>query len=116
MRTALFSLVLLAPALVGGCGRNDVAVDPALDPGDAFVVRDYTLENGERVWVEALVEDDMGLRRAVLDIEDGLTVEDLVEELAMGHEYELVLDSDHEVLIIEIDEDPRAWIWPGAQG
>jgi hypothetical protein len=110
MRSVVFALGLvpcLATSLLA------CAPDVATDPGDGFVVRAYTLDDGETVWVEALVEDDMGLRHAVLEIEDGLRVEDLAEELAMGEAYELVLDSTHDVLIIEVDEDPRVWIWRG---
>lgn len=94
---------------LSGCGRSDIATDP----GEGFLVRQYTLDDGDMVWVEVLVEDDQVLRRAVLDIEDGLSVDDLVEELAMDRDYELVLDSTPEVLIVEVEGEQLAWIWPG---
>ena len=109
MRSLVLALGLLPCVAIGPACVPDVATDP----GDGYVVRAYTLEDGDMVWVEALVEDDMGLRRAVLAIADGLPIEDLVHELAMGEAYVLVLDSDHEVLIVEIDDEQRAWIWPG---
>jgi hypothetical protein len=110
MRSLVLALGLLPCLAVGSLGCH--VGDTATDPGEEFVVRAYTLEDGDTVWVEALVEDDMVLRRQVMAIDDGLTVEELIDELAMGEEYELVLDSTYEVLIIEVDEDPVAWIWP----
>lgn len=112
MRSTLVALVACGTTIavgLSGCGRTDVATDP----GDGYVVRSYTLEDGDMVWVEVLVEDDQVLRRAVLDIEDGLSVDDLVEELAMDRDYELTLDSSVEVLIVEVEGEQLAWIWPG---
>lgn len=111
MRPLLFGLVLASTSVgLSGCGRSDIATDP----GEGYLVRQYTLEDGDTVWVEVLVEDDLVLRRAVLDIEDGLSVGDLAEELAMDREYVLVLDSTYEVLVVEVEGEQLAWIWPGA--
>jgi hypothetical protein len=112
MRPVLLALALVSTSVgLVGCGRSDIATDP----GDGFLVRSYTLEDGDEVWVEVLVDEDMELRRAVLDIEDGLSVDDLVEELAMDRDYELVLDSTLEVLIVEVEGEQLAWIWPDAE-
>lgn len=107
MRAALLALALCSTASIA-CGRSDIAVAP----GDGMLEREFTLADGEVVLVEMHAGDDVELRSAFLDLPDGLTFERLLDNLAHGEPWDLVLDStDEPVLIVEVRGEPRAWIW-----
>lgn len=106
MRRAL--LVPTVLALFAGCGRTDVAIDPGAD----IVEREVTLDDGDDVWLEVLVEEDFALLTAVNEIEDGITLDGLVDTVAMGEPHELVLDTREEAtLIVEVSGEARAWVY-----
>ncbi|HWB81303.1 MAG TPA: hypothetical protein VG755_40350 [Nannocystaceae bacterium] len=106
MRRAL--LVPTVLALFAGCGRTDVVIDPGAD----IVEREVTLDDGDDVWLEVLVEEDFALLDAVNAIEDGITLDGLVDTVAMGEPHELVLDTREEAtLIVEVSGEARAWVY-----
>lgn len=103
----LLAPVLLASTLAG-CGRTDVVIKPLVD----LIEREVTLDDGDAVWLEVVVEDDTALRMAVRGIEDGISIEGLVATVAMGEPHELVFDTRDELaLIVEVDGEPRAWVY-----
>jgi hypothetical protein len=107
MRAALLALALLTTGSLA-CGRTDIATVPS----DGMREREFTLADGEVVLVEMHAGDDVELRTAFLDMPDGLTFERLLDNLAHGEPWELVLDTTEEpVLIVEVRGEPRAWIW-----
>jgi hypothetical protein len=106
MRRLLASTLLLTT--FAGCGRTDVVIAPSAD----LLEREVRLDDGDAVWLEVLVEEDDALRTAVHGIADGITMDGLVETVAMGEPHELVFDTREEAtLIIEIDGEPRAWVY-----
>lgn len=106
MRRAL--LVSTVLALFAGCGRTDVAIDPGAD----IVEREVTLDDGDDILLEVLVEEDFALLDAVNGIEDGITLDGLVDTVAMGEPHELVLDTREEAtLIVEVSGEARAWVY-----
>lgn len=106
MRRAL--LVSSVLAISAGCGRTDIVVDPGAD----IVEREVTLDDGDAIWLEVLVEEDFALLDAVNGIEDGITLDGLVDTVAMGEPHELVFDTrDEPTLIVEVAGDPRAWVY-----
>ena len=109
MRAALLVLCLASLGLSPiACGRSDIAIAP----GDGMLEREFTLADGEVVLVEMHAGDDVELRSAFLDMPDGLTFERLLDNLAHGEPWELVLDTtDEPVLVVEVRGEPRAWIW-----
>lgn len=103
-----FVPLMLLVATLGGCGRTDVV----LAPGSDIVEREVTLDDGDAVWLEVLVAQDLELYTAVRHIEDGISLDDLVDTVAMGEPHELVFDTrEDEILIVEIDGEPRAWLY-----
>lgn len=106
MRRAL--LVPTVLALFAGCGRTDVAIDPGAD----IVEREVTLDDGDDIWLEVLVEEDFALLTAVNEIEDGITLDGLVDTVAMGEPHVLVLDTREEAtLVVEVSGEARAWVY-----
>ena len=107
MRKLVVPFVLTACALTA-CGRTDVA----FAPGAPIVERELELDDGDLVWVEVHAGDDMALRASFLAVEDGVSLDDLVDAIALGEPATLVLDTtDEPVLIVEVDDDQRAFIW-----
>ncbi|MBC8071614.1 MAG: hypothetical protein IAG13_25030 [Deltaproteobacteria bacterium] len=103
----LLAPVLLASTLAG-CGRTDVVIKPLVN----LIEREVTLDDGDAVWLEVVVADDDALRTAVHDIEDGISIDGLVDTVAMGEPRELVFDTRDELaLVIEVDGEPRAWVY-----
>jgi hypothetical protein len=100
---------LLALCTLTACGRTDVV----LAPGSPIVEREVELDDGDLVWVEVHAGDDMDVRASFLAVEDGVTLDDLVDAIALGEPAQLILDTrDAEpVLIVRVEEDPRAYIW-----
>lgn len=106
MRRAL--LVPTVLALFAGCGRSDIAIDPGSD----LVQRELTLDDGDDILLEVLVEEDVALLTAVRGIEDGITLDGLVDTVAMGEPHELVLDTREDAtLIVEVSGEARAWVY-----
>jgi len=107
MRKLAASCALTACALTA-CGRTDVV----LAPGAPIVERELELDDGDLVWVELHAGEDMALRASFLAVEDGVSLDDLVDAIALGEPAKLVLDTtDEPVLIVEVDHNPRAYIW-----
>jgi hypothetical protein len=106
MRATL--VVLLA---IAACGRTDVA----FAPGGPIVERELVLDDGEAVWVEVHAGEDRALRASFLAVDDGVTLDGLVDAIAMDDDAQLVLDTTAEdgvpVLVVEVDAEPRAFIW-----
>jgi hypothetical protein len=103
---------LLAPLFLvttlAGCGRTDIVIAPLAD----LLEREVTLDDGDAVWLEVLVLQDDALRTAVHDIEDGISMDGLVDTVAMGEPHEVVLDTREDLtLVVEIDGEPRAWVY-----
>ncbi|HET6585040.1 MAG TPA: hypothetical protein VFG69_16400 [Nannocystaceae bacterium] len=108
MRKVVLALALVSASFSVGCGRSDIATDP----GDGMYARELTLADGDIVLVSVRVEDEPELRDAVRAMPDGLTLERFIAVVAMGEESRLVLDTtDVPVLVVEVDGEPRAWIW-----
>jgi len=106
MRRLLASSILAMT--LGGCGRTDVVLIPGAD----IVEREVTLDDGDAVWLEVVVEEDDALRLAVRDIEDGISLDALVDTVAMGEPHELVFDTrDAITLVVEVEGEPRAWVY-----
>jgi hypothetical protein len=105
MRTLVAVTVL---SLLTACGRTDVV----FAPGAPIVERELELDDGDLVWVEVHAGDDMALRASFLAVENGVTLDNLVDAIALGEPAQLVLDTTEEpVLIVTVDDDPRAYIW-----
>jgi hypothetical protein len=108
MRPSALAFTLAAALACAACGRTDIAHVP----DDGLVDREITLADGEVVLVElAIDEEDTTLRAAFFAVPNGLTLERLIAALAMGEAYDLVLDTGDNALILEVDAEPRAWIW-----
>lgn len=106
MRRALLTPTVLT--LLAGCGRTDVA----LDPGDDIVERGVMLADGDEIWLEVLVEEDLQLLAAVNGIEDGISLDGLVDTVAMGEPHELVFDTREDpTLVVEVQGEARAWVY-----
>jgi|LNFM01.2.fsa_nt_gb hypothetical protein len=106
MRT-LVPAFLVACVLVG-CGRSDVVIAP----GAPIVERELELDDGDIVLVEVDAGENMALRKSFFAVQDGVTLDDLVDAIALGEPVTLVLDATEEpVLIVEVGAGPRAWIW-----
>lgn len=101
-------LPILALVLAAACGRSDIVVAP---PG-AVVERELELDDGDVVWVEVHPGGDAERRAAFLAVEDGVSLDGLVEAIAHGEPARLVLDTtDEPVLVVEIEDAPVAFIW-----
>lgn len=101
-------LPLLALVLAAACGRTDIVVAPA----GAVVERELELDDGELVWVEVHAGDDDQRRASFLAVHDGVSLDGLVDAIAVGEPARLVLDTtDEPVLVVEIDDAPVAFIW-----
>lgn len=106
MRHVIVALVSLV-----GCGRTDVV----FAPGEPIVERELELDDGDLVWVEVSVGHDNALRASFLAVDDGVSLDGLVDAIAMGEDAQLVLDTtgvdQMPVLVVEVDDEPRAFIW-----
>lgn len=106
MRHALVLVLALA-----ACGRTDVV----FAPGGPVVEREVELDDGDLVWVEVHAGEDRALRASFLAVDDGVTFDGLVEAIAMDDDARLVLDTTADdglpVLVVEVDAEPRAYIW-----
>lgn len=100
--------LVLAVLTVAACGRSDVVVAP----GAAIVERELELDDGDVVWVEVHAGDDDAVRASFLAVDDGVSLDGLVDAIANGEPAQLVLDATAEpVLVVEVDHQPRAFIW-----
>lgn len=101
--------LVLATCALTACGRTDVVIAP----GAPIVERELELDDGDLVWVEVHAGDDMAVRESFLAVEDGVTLDDLVDAIALGEPAQLILDTTEEepVLIVRVADDPRAYIW-----
>ncbi len=109
MRPVVSTVVALALATsAAGCGRTDFVEAPA----GATVDRELELDDGDTVFVEVVVAGDEALQAAFIALDDGVSLAELVDTVAMGAPRTLVLRSeDTPVLVVEVAGRERAFIY-----
>lgn len=109
MRSTILAGLALALSLTA-CGRSDMFDDEPAGIYDVDQSREVILDDGELVFVELAAPSDAEVTSALMELDDGCTIDDLIA--AVAPEGDLKIKNFGEVAMhVRVDDQLRAVIW-----